>query len=133
MAKAVRSSLLASLLALAGLAGCAQPSRELPPDLSARPASERLLAEDKQSREYALPCTELRRELNVTNHQAAELDQRLRATQSDNQGKGIAGILIFSPLMLTMDQQEDTKKLLLELETRKDRLLRISQARNCQA
>ncbi|NWG87481.1 MAG: hypothetical protein HXY26_08250 [Hydrogenophilaceae bacterium] len=132
MAKAARSSLLASLLVLAGMAGCAQPPRELPPDMSAKPVGERLLAEDKQSKEYVLPCNELRRELDVTNHQVSELDQRLRAAQSDNQGKAIAGILIFTPLMLTMDQQEATKKHLVELETRKDRLLRISQARNCQ-
>ncbi|HLA75640.1 MAG TPA: hypothetical protein VJM76_06985, partial [Gammaproteobacteria bacterium] len=56
----------------------------------------------------------------------------LQQARNDNQSKSVAGLLILTPIWLTMDNAEETKKTLAELETRKERIQRIVQAKGCE-
>src|SRR5215475_4798277 len=133
MEKAARSSLLASIscISLLALLSCAYRARELPPDLSALPPSQRILPEDYQSPEYSLSCDALSQELNGVRQRLSDLDKRIRETQTDNQAKAAAGLLLFTPLMLTLEIDEGTKNEFFEVEARRERILRIAQARGC--
>lgn len=121
------SALLAALL----LAGCAHSARELPPDMSALPPAQRLLPGDTASPEYSLSCSELDTELATTRAALSRMETQLGGTQADNQSKGIAGVLIFTPIMLTMEENELMKTQYRELDVKRERLQRIAQARHC--
>ena len=107
------------------LTACAGPARELPPDLSSLPSSQRLLPDDLTSPEYGLACDALVHQIVIVRQRAGELDSRLRHIQADNQAKAAAG------LALLMADDTPSKNELSSLEARKERLLRIAQAREC--
>ena len=133
MARAARSNSLASLAgaSLLFLMACAHPARELPPDLSSLPPSQRLLPDDVNSTEYGLSCDALLHQLAIVRQQGVQLDSRLRRTQADNRSKAIAGALVFTYMMLGMEDDTPIKDEYAKLEARKEQLLRISQAREC--
>ena len=120
--------------ALAGavlLMGCAHPARELPPDMSNLAPSQRLLPGDTTSPEYSISCTELKAELATTRDALSQTEAQLRGIQEENQSKGVAGLLIFSPIMLSMEDNETMKNRYRTLDEKRERLVRIAQARQC--
>ena len=132
MAKvALFNSNVSALLGAFLLLGCAHSARELPPDMSVLAPSNRLLPGDTASPEYSLSCPELKTELASTRAALSRTETHLQGTQTDNQAKGIAGVLIFIPIMLAMEDNETMKTQYLELDVRRERLLRIAQARQC--
>lgn len=128
----MRSSSCLSLIATAlALGACAQGARELPPDLSALPPAQRLVAGDINSIEYGLPCPSLH-EVQVDLRKAIDaIHAKLAATQADNQSKGVAAVLLFTPIAAGMDNQTETRAELQAQEIRQERVLRIKQARGC--
>jgi len=114
------------------LNACANPARDLPPDLSTLAPSQRLLPEDRQSAEFQLSCDTLVKELDAISTKTAAVQGSLQQARNDNQSKSVAGLLILTPIWLTMDNAEETKKTLAELETRKERIQRIVQAKGCE-
>lgn len=134
MAKAVRfASYANALLGVLALGACAHPARELPPDMSAVAPAQRLLPGDAERPEYRLSCADLGHELGRTREAIAAIESELRMTQTDNQSKGVAGILIFTPIMLAMDENAPLKTRYRELDEHRERVLRIAQARQCPA
>lgn len=132
MAKvALFSSNANALLAALLLAGCAHSARELPPDMSNLHPSHRLLPGDTASVEYSLSCPELKIDLAATRAALSRTETSLQGTQAENQSKGIAGLLIFTPVMLAMEDNETMKNQYRELDIKRERLLRIVQARQC--
>ena len=132
MAKAALSALRASaLFGAMSLLGCAHPARELPTDMSDLTPAQRLLPGDTSTPEYAISCTELTTELAQTNDALAHIEAELRRTQAENQSKGAAGVLLFAPILLLMEDKEPTKNRYRWLDERRERLLRITQARKC--
>lgn len=132
MAKVVLfNSSISAVLGAFLLVGCAHSARELPPDMSALAPSHRLLPSDTASPEYSLSCPELKTELAATRAALSRTETRLQGTQADNQSKGIAGVLIFTPVMLSMEDNETMKTQYLDLDVKRERLLRIAQARQC--
>lgn len=123
--------------------GCAHPARELPPDMSNLTPSQRLLPGDITRPEYVISCTELKAELATTYDALSRIEDQLRRTHAENQSKGVAGILLFSPIMLSMndgvpmennlsmEDNEPMKNQYRELDEHRERLLRIAQARQC--
>ncbi|MBI5753055.1 MAG: hypothetical protein HZA59_13075 [Hydrogenophilales bacterium] len=113
------------------LLGCAHPARELPPDMSNLAPSQRLLPGDTTRHEYAISCTELNAELAKTRDAISHIEAQVRGAQAENQSKGVAGILLFTPIMLSMEDNEPMKNRYRELDEHRERLLRIAQARQC--
>lgn len=120
-----------AVLAAFLLVGCAHSARELPPDMSTIAPSSRLLPGDTASPEYSLSCPELKTELAVTRAALSQTETHLQGAHTDNQSTGIAGMLIFAPVMLAMKDNETMKAKYLELDVKRERLLRIAQARQC--
>jgi len=133
MVKVVQSNLLNSLaLALCiTFAACARSARDLPPDLSALEPSQRLLSGDRLSSEYKMPCEDLLHELDSVKAEITSVEAKLQRIRDSNQSKSVAGALILTPIWLTMDNAKEAKKTLDELESRKERIERIAQARDC--
>lgn len=132
MAKDVLFSSRASVWCAAVLlAGCAHSARDLPPDLSDRAPAHRLLPGDAASPEFSMSCPELRQELVLARAALSRTEARLQGTQDQNQSVGTAGILIFSPLMLAMEDNQEAVAQHRELDAKRERLLRIAQARQC--
>lgn len=129
----MRSNSLNSLVLASSvfLGACANPARDLPPDLGALEPSQRLLPEDHQSGEYSLSCADLLKELDAVTAKAAAEERHLQQARNDNQSKSVAGLLVLTPIWLTMDNAEETKKALAELSIRKERVRRIAQAKGC--
>lgn len=113
------------------LLGCAHQARELPPDMSNLGLSLRLLPGDTARPEYAISCMDLRMDLAKTREELSRIEAQLRDAQAENQSKGIVGILLFTPIMLSMEDNEPMKNRHHELDEHRERLLRISQARQC--
>lgn len=132
MVKAVQFNLTVSaVLGTLLLVGCAHSARELPPDMSALAPSHRLLPGDTASSEYSMSCPELKAELASTRTALSRTETHLQGTQTENQVKGIAGLLIFTPVMLAMEDNGTMKTQYLELDVKRERLMRIAQARQC--
>lgn len=132
MAKAVLfNSNISAALGVFLLMGCAHSARELPPDMSVLAPSHRLLPSDTASPEYSLSCPELKTELAATRAALSRIEKHLQGAHADNQSKGIAGVLIFPPVMLTMENNETLKTQYLDLDVKRERLVRIAQARQC--
>lgn len=132
MAKVVRFSLSASTLLVVFTAiGCAHTARELPPDLSNLPPAKRLLAGDVDSPEYLWACPVLKAELESTRAEISHIEMQLQSTQDQNQSKGIVGVLVFTPTLITMEDNETFKTKYQSLDAKRELLLRIAQARQC--
>jgi hypothetical protein len=78
-----------------------------------------------------MPCPELQQELVLTRAALSQTETQIQGTQDQNQAKGTAGILIFSPLMLAMEDNRVAVAQHRELDAKRERLLRIAQAREC--
>lgn len=132
MEKAVRSGLhLSAPLVAVLLAGCAQPARDLPPDMSSLAPSQRLLPGDTSLPEYQLSCPQLQAELKTTRNALTVIEAQLQSAQGDNQSKGVAGLVLFTPILLAMDDNAPVKARYRDLDEQRERLLRIGQARQC--
>lgn len=132
MAKAVRSNLSNSvaLVVVLVLGACAHSARNLPPDLSRLDPPQRLLAADRDSVEYRLACDALLQERGVVTAKINAIEKNLQQVRSDNETKSVAG-LILSPIWLGMDDAREVKKSLVEMESKKERIERVAQARGC--
>lgn len=132
MVKVVRFNLSASTLLIVFIAiGCAHTARELPPDMSNLPPANRLLSGDVDSPEYSWACPVLKAELESTRAALSHIETQLQSTQDQNLSKGIVGVLVFTPALITMEDNETLKNKYHSLDTKRELLLRIAQARQC--
>jgi len=120
------------LLALA-LGACARSSPELPPNLSDRPPEQRLLPGDSASAEAKLDCPGLLQERERNRTTADELEKKIAANRGQNQAAGYFAGILFPPLLLAMKPDTDIKTTLDELQSQRDRIDRLQQARKCTA
>lgn len=133
MAKVVPfSSLISTYLIILLFTGCANRARDLPPDQSHLPPAERLLSKDKESSEYVLTCYELKAELDQTRNSLVKLENELYGVQAKNQSAGLVGILAFPPAMLAMNNNQKMVTEYRKLDEKRERILRIENARQCQ-
>ena len=123
----------ATALALAFmLAGCARNAPQLPPDLGHLPPEQRLLVGDQESPEGRLNCPELKEEAARANAASRQLEGVIVS----NRGYNTAIIYVSSflpPLALVARTDEEAKTSLDTLQVRRDRIGRLSKARNCGA
>jgi hypothetical protein len=124
----VRLNSFSKLILCFVLCSCAHAARDLPPDLSHLPPSERLLPGDDRSPEYLLPCDELKKNVSGLTSDVKVLEESLISVQSGNRTKAIVGYF-FTPIMLSLDNASDTKEKLDELYVRKEKAVRIFQSR----
>ena len=114
------------------LAGaCSRQSPELPPDLSARPPEQRLLAGDTDSAEARLDCPGLALEYEHNQEATAKLEQLIAGNRSHNQTVVYVGGVLFPPLLLAVKPDDDAKKKLDEFQAQRDRIDRLSKAKTC--
>lgn len=133
MAKVVLfNSVINTLIVSVFLIGCANRARDLPPDLSYLPPKERLLENDKTSVEYCMTCDNLKAQLELTQKSILNVENQLTSIQNANQSKGSIGILLFSPVMLTMQNTDELSGEYRQLDKQKELLLRIKSARECE-
>jgi hypothetical protein len=92
----------------------------------------RLLPGDMESSEYKLDCKELTLVLANTRDHLKQLEKDVLSMQSDNQSKAFTGITVFSPAMLLISDNPALSKDYQESDQMRERLLRISQARQCE-
>lgn len=132
MAKVVLFNLVINALFVTILlTGCANRARDLPPDLSYLPVKERLLASDKASIEYCMTCDNLKTQLELTQKSILNVENQLNSIQVANQSKGSIGILLLPPVMLTMQNNDEISTEYRQLDEKKERILRIKNAREC--
>ena len=121
----------ATALALAFmLAGCARNAPQLPPDLGHLPPEQRLLVGDQESPEGRLNCPELKEEAVKANAASRQLEGII----ASNRGYNTAIIYVSSflpPLALVARTDEEAKTSLDTLQVLRDRIDRLSKARNC--
>ena len=121
-----------SALLLAVLLGaCARQSPTLPPDLSARPPEQRLMAGDGESAEGKLDCPGLVAEYERNKEATSKLESLIARNRGHNQGVVYVGGLLFPPLLFAVKPDDDAKKTLDELQTQRDRIDRLAKARSC--
>jgi hypothetical protein len=123
-----RSAVLACLLAVGA---CARPSPQLPPDLSHIPAEQRLLAGDAESAEGKLDCAGLVAERERNREAASKLEAAIAANRGHNQAIGYFSAVVFPPLLFAVRPDDDSKKVLDELQVQRDRIDRLSKAKRC--
>jgi hypothetical protein len=133
MAKVVLfNSVINILVFTALLTGCANRARDLPPDLSYLPVKERLLLSDKESAEYCMTCDTLKVQLELTQKSILNMENQLSNLQASNQSKASIGILLLPPVMLAMQNNDDLNTEYRQLDEKKERILRIKNARECE-
>jgi hypothetical protein len=110
------------LLALL-LGACARPAPALPPDLSSRPAEQRLLPGDAESAEAGLDCPGLALKYQRNKEIAAKIDH--------SQGVPYLHGIGWLSLPLTIKTNSDLKKILDEMQLQRDRIDRLSKAKGC--
>jgi hypothetical protein len=120
---------MAALLATA----CARTSPQLPPDLSHLPADQRLMPGDLDSPEAKLNCAALKQEAESTKASVKTYEAAIAANRGHNQGVGYFSAVLFPPLALAIRNDEEAKKSLDQLQTKADRLDRLSKAKGCKA
>jgi hypothetical protein len=121
-----------ALLLLALLVGaCARQSPQLPPDLSARPPEQRLLAGDSDSAEAKLDCPALATEYEHNKEATAKIEGVIAGNRGHNQSVVYIGGVLFPPLLLAVKPDDDAKKTLDSLQVQRDRIDRLSKARGC--
>ena len=133
MAKvALFNSVINTLIVTIVLTGCANRARDLPPDLSHLSVKERLLPSDKESAEYCMTCDNLKTQLELTQKSILNVESQLRNIQTINQVKGSLGILLLPPVMLAMQNNDEESDEYRQLDEKKERILRIKNARECE-
>jgi hypothetical protein len=121
-----------SALLLALLAGaCARAAPSLPPNLSDRPAEQRLLVGDTDSAEAKLDCRSLAEERERNRETTDQLEKAIASNRGHNQAVGYFSALLFPPLLLAIKPDNDAKKTLDELQVQRDRIDRLTKARKC--
>ena len=126
------NSVINTLIVAVFLAGCANRAIDLPPDLSHLPIKDRLLENDKATAEFCMTCDNLKTQLEQTKMSILSVENQLSSIQNTNQSKGSIGILLFSPMMLTMQNTDELSAEYRQLDKRKELLLRIKSARECE-
>jgi hypothetical protein len=127
----LRSKTSRALLLALLLGGCARSSPELPPNLSDRPPEQRLLQGDSESAEAKLDCAGLLQERERNRTTSSELEQKISGNRGHNQAVGYIGGVLFPPLLLAIKSDSDLKTTLDQLQSQRDRIDRLSQARKC--
>jgi hypothetical protein len=128
------SSKTSSALALALMLGaCARSSPELPPNLSDRPAEQRLLPGDSESAEAKLDCAGLFQERERNRVTTGELEKKIADNRGHNQAVGYIGGVLFLPLLLAVKPDSDIKTTLDQLQSQRDRIDRLTLAQKCAA
>jgi hypothetical protein len=126
------STKASSALLIALLAGaCAREAPGLPPNLSDRPAEQRLLAGDLDSAEAKLDCAELAAERSRNRATADQLEKAIAGNRGHNQAVGYFSAVLFPPLLLAIKPDSDAKKTLDELQAQRDRIDRLRAAHRC--
>ena len=123
-----RSSVV--LLALLS-AACARQSPALPPDLSGRPAEQRLLSGDSDSPEGKLDCPGLAQEYERNKDATGKLEALIGNDRRHNETVVYVGGVLFFPLLLAVKPNDDAKATLDRLQAQRDRIDRLSRARSC--
>jgi len=113
------------------IAACARSSPPLPPDLGHLPPEQRLLQGDAESPEAKLGCPQLKEESERIRMAVSQNEATIAGNRGHNQAVGYAGGVLFAPLLLASRNDDDAKKSLDELQTKKDRVDRLSKAKGC--
>ena len=79
-----------------------------------------------------MTCYELKAELDQTRNSLVKLENELYGVQAINQSAGLVGILAFPPAMLAMNNNQKMVTEYRELDEKRERILRIENARQCQ-
>ena len=113
------------------LGACARSSPELPPNLSDRPAEQRLLQGDSESAEAKLDCVGLLQERERNRQTTDELEKKIAGNRGRNQAVGYFAGVVFPPLLLAVKPDSDIKTTLDQLQVQRDRIDRLTQAKKC--
>jgi hypothetical protein len=110
---------------------CARAAPPLPPNLSDRPAEQRLLPGDDDSAEAKLDCAALAAERARNLDATGQLERAIAGNRDHNQAVTYFGGLLFPPLLLAIKPDSSAKKTLDDLQAQRDRIDRLSKARRC--
>lgn len=119
---------VAALAVLVAAAGCARTAPTLPEDRSLSPAAQRLSGEDKASADMRLSCGQIAGELRSNRDAAAAMEAHIAGQRTRNQAALFVGGVAGAPFT---EGSEAEKGRLNALQESRDRLLRISVAKNC--
>lgn len=123
-----------AVLAVAFVLGaCARNAPALPPDLGHLPPNQRLLVGDAESAEGRMDCPELQQAATQSRVDIDRFEQAIASNRGRNQAAMYFGGVIFPPAYLAVRTDEDAKKALDELQSKRDRIDRLSKAKRCPA
>ncbi len=93
----------------------------------------RLLSGDMDSKEGKMDCAGLITELDALHRKEKNMEAIIHSNRGQNQAAGYIGGVLFLPALLAIEGNEEERKVLDQLVVQKDRILRLTQYRNCQS
>lgn len=111
--------------------GCTQSATTLPPDYGSLNSSEAISSSQFGQSDLSLSCEEIYDSIVVLRQQREALRQEITANREQDQAIGFFAALVFTPLMLTMDNDEDEKNFLDRIQTRIDTLTSLRRFKFC--
>lgn len=113
------------------LVGCAQTAPSLPPDVGSINSIETLSASQFEDSDLQLTCGEIEDRIVALRDQSEEVRERIAENRGDDQALGFFASLVFPPLWLAMDNDEDGKNLANRIQDRIDTLLSLRRLKTC--
>lgn len=135
MERAVRLNLLNRGILVAcviNAAGCSQPARELPPDYGSINSNTRIEESQFSNEDLLLSCARIDEEMTELRNQNAAIESQIIASRGSDQGWGYTASVIFPPLWLAIDNDEEYKELLTRVHERVDTLISLRRIKSCQ-
>jgi hypothetical protein len=113
-------------------AGCSQPARKLPLDYGSVNSNIRIEESQFSNEDLALTCSLIDEEMAELRNQSAAIESQIIASRGSDQGLGFAASVIFPPLWLAIDNDEEYKVLMARVHERIDTLTGLRRVKSCQ-
>lgn len=122
---------IAVLLAALFSYSCAHTAPDLPPDYGSENSSIHLDESKFEKADLALGCQQIKEELTELRNQKAAIKSQIVASRESDQSIGYFSSVIFPPLWLAIDNDDDFKALLDRVQERIDTLISLSRLKYC--
>ena len=111
--------------------GCAQTALDLPPDYGSKNSNIHLDESNFTNADLAITCPQIDEELIELRNQRAAIRTQIVASRESDQTIGYWSSVLFSPLWLAIDNDEDNKDLINRVQERIDTLIGLSRLKSC--